>query len=226
MSQLNNKNDWQQIRRTKRKRPINSHPPAQPPQTEIRNRYNMLMEDESYPEASEPFQRPPIPNIYPRVLSYKDMINSITEVDEEEQFFTKSLANNFIKISSITPATYRAIIKHFKEKNINCPTYQLKEERAYRVVLKHLHHTTDTEDIKKELLELSHVVRNTINVRHRQTKEPLNLFYIDLEPAKNNKDIYSPTAIQNKIIYFEPPRTSKHHIPQCTRCQQYGHTQK
>ena len=29
-----------------------------------------------------------------------------------------------------------------------------------------------------------------------------------------------------KIIHFEIPRTSKHHIPQCTRCQQYGHTQK
>ena len=94
------------------------------------------------------------------------------------------------------------------------------------MVLRHFHHTTDTEDIKKELLELGHVVRNIINVRHRQTKEPLNLFYIDLEPDKNNKDIYNLTAIQNKIIYFETPRTSKHHIPQCTRFQQYGHMQK
>ena len=69
------------------------------------------------------------------------------------------------------------------------------------------------------------MVRNIIDVRYRQ-KKPLNLFYVDLEPAKNNKDIHSLTAIQYKIIYFEPPRTSKHHIPQCTGCQQYGHTQK
>ena len=94
------------------------------------------------------------------------------------------------------------------------------------MVLKHLHRTADTEDIKKELLELGHVVRNIINITHRQTKEPLNLFYKYLEPANNNKDINSLTAIQNKIIYFEPPRTSKHHIPQCTGCQKYGHTQK
>ena len=159
----------------------------------------MIMEDESYPEASEPFQQPPIPKPPPifvhGVLNYKDMIKSITEVVEEEQFFTKSLANNVIKLSSITPATYRAIIKHFKEKNIYFHTYQLKEERAYRAVLKHLHHTVDTEGIKKGLLELGHVVRNIINVRHRQTKEQLNLFYIDLEPAKNNTDIYNLTAI-------------------------------
>ena len=78
------------------------------------------MEDESYPEASEPLQQPPIPKPPPifihRVLNYKNMIKSITEVVEEEQFFSKSLANNVIKLSSITPATYRAIIKHFKEK--------------------------------------------------------------------------------------------------------------
>ena len=180
MSQLTNNNDWQQTRRAKRKRLINCHPPAQPPQTEIRNRYNMLMEDESYAEASEPFQQPPIPKppsaFIHGVLNYKNMIKSITEVVEEEQFFTRILANNVIKLSSITPATYRAIIKHFKEKNIYCHTYQLKEETAYRVVLKHFHHTTDTEDIKKGLLELGHVVRSIINGRHRQAKEPLNSF--------------------------------------------------
>jgi len=35
---------------------------------------------------------------------------------------------------------------------------------------------------------------------------------------------YNITAIQNKIIHIEPPRTNKKHILQCTRCQQYGHT--
>ena len=94
----------------------------------------MLMEDESHPEAPEPFQQPPIPKRPPifihGVQNYKDKIKSITEVVEGEQFFTKSLANNVIKLSSITPATYRAIIKHFKEENIYCHTCQLKEERA------------------------------------------------------------------------------------------------
>jgi hypothetical protein len=93
------------------------------------------------------------------------------------------------------------------------------------VVLKHLHYTTDTDDINKELLDLGHVVRNITNVRHRQIKEPLNLFFIDLEPAINNKDIYNLRAIQNRIIHFEPPRANTN-IPQFTRCQQYGHTKR
>jgi len=71
------------------------------------------------------------------------------------------------------------------------------------VVIKHLHYTTDLDDIKNEIRILGHEVRNIINVKHRQTKEPLNTFFIDLEPAKNNKDIYAAKAIQNKIIHIE-----------------------
>ena len=47
-------------------------------------------------------------------------------------------------------------------------------------------------------------MRNIINVKNRQTREPLNIFFIALEPAKNNKDIYKVKAIQNKIIHIEP----------------------
>jgi len=48
-TQLDNQNGWQQIRRTKRKRLLNSYPPTQPPLTETRNRYEMLTEDNSHP---------------------------------------------------------------------------------------------------------------------------------------------------------------------------------
>ena len=88
-------------------------------------------------------------------------------------------------------------------------TYQLKDERAYRVVLKYLHHTTDIEEIRQDLLEQGHVARNIVNARHRTTKEPLNLLFIDLEPTTNNKTIYNITATQDKIIHFEPPRLTR-----------------
>jgi hypothetical protein len=129
-------------------------------------------------------------------------------------------------VACSTPDTYRAIIKHCQKQNILYHTYQLKEDRAFRVVNKNLHYTTNLEDIITELLTLGHKVRNIINVKHRQTKEPLNIFFMDLEPASNNKDIYEVTAIQNKIIHIEPPRSTKPHILQCVRYQQYGHTRK
>ena len=100
----------------------------------------------------------------------------------------------------MTPETYRKLVKYFKDNNIFYHTYQLKEKRAYRIVIKYLHHSTDAEDIKQELYELGHNVWNIIDAQHRTTKEPLNLLFTDLEPAENNKEIYKIKALQNKII--------------------------
>jgi hypothetical protein len=110
---------------------------------------------------------------------------------------------------SLTPDTYRKIVSHCKERNTYYHTYQLKEERAFRLVLKHLHYASKLDDNKQELISLVHVVRNITNVKHNLTKEPLKIFYIDIEPAANNKDIYAINAIQNKIIKFEPPHSNK-----------------
>jgi hypothetical protein len=101
------------------------------------------------------------------------------------------------------------LVKYLKENKIFYHTYQLKEERAYRIVIKYLLHSTEIEDIRQELFELGHNARSIINAQHRITKEPLNLFFVDLEPAEYNKDIFNITALQNKIIQIEPPRLKK-----------------
>ena len=108
-----------------------------PSQTETSNRYEMLAEDSFLPEergSTHPTQvtKPP-PIFLHGVLNFSEMMKSLTEVVEEEQFYTKSLANNVIKIVCLTPDTYRKIVTHCKERNIYYHTYQLKEERAFRV---------------------------------------------------------------------------------------------
>jgi hypothetical protein len=80
------------------------------------------------------------------------------------------MANNVIKISCLTPETYRILIKHFKETNAYYNTYQLKEERTYGVVLKYLYHTTEIEDIRQDLLQHGHVAGNIVNAQHRINK--------------------------------------------------------
>jgi hypothetical protein len=99
-------NGWQQIRKTKRKRlqaPVHTVTPSQ---TETSNRYEMLAEDSPLPEnrgSTQPTQvtKPP-PIFLHGVVNFTEMMKSLTEVVEEEQFYTKSLANNVIKIVSLT----------------------------------------------------------------------------------------------------------------------------
>jgi PAX-interacting protein 1 len=134
------------------------------------------------------------------------------------------MANNVIELNCKMKDTYHKPITHFKTNAMYYHTYQLKEERSHRVVLKYLHHSRDVKDIRQELFDLGHTVRNIINVYDRITNEPLNLFFVDVETTGNNKDIHNITALQNKIIQIERPRVNKRNIPQCARCQQYGHT--
>lgn len=50
----------------------------------------------------------------------------------------------------------------------------MKKDRAFRVVLRHLHHTTDLEELRKELKIKGLEVRNIYNIRHRVFKKPLS----------------------------------------------------
>jgi 3-methyladenine DNA glycosylase AlkC len=78
------------------------------------------------------------------------MTKQIRDIAECEQYCTKSLANNVITINCVTPETYRKLGRYFKGNNMFYNTYQLKVETAYRIVTKYLHHSINTEDIKKE----------------------------------------------------------------------------
>ena len=58
------------------------------------------------------------------------------------------------------------------------------------MVLRDLHHSIHPDVIKRELEGLRHIARNVFNIRHRLIKAPLPLYYVDLEPCDNNKNIF------------------------------------
>ena len=100
----------------------------------------------------------------------------------------------------------------------------MKEDKAFRVVIKGLHASVTEEDIKSEIEEGGYQVRKVSNIRHWKTKNPLPMFFFDLEPAPNNKEIYNVKALLHMIVKIEPPKI-KRDIVQCKRCQSYGHSQ-
>lgn len=223
-NQTNSKNAWQVMGSNKRKKIHNNKP--NPSEIETGNRFQPLSkETEENIGNVETNKIPKPPPIFVHgVQDFKEMTKQLEEIAKKEEYQTKSLINNVVKINCETPEIYRKLVKEFKEKNIYHHTYQLKEERAYRIVIRYLHHSTNTDDIKSELSQLGHKVRNIVNVKQQKTKEPLNLFFVDLEPAQNNKDVYNITGLQNRVVHIEPPRTQKNSIIQCMRCQQYGHS--
>jgi len=79
-------------------------------------------------------------------------------------------------------------------------TYQLTQERAYRIVILYLHHYIPTEDITEELRTHGHFARNITNIRHTLSKEPLPMVFVDLQPQVNNKEIYKVEFLQKQKL--------------------------
>ncbi|CAH1105915.1 unnamed protein product [Psylliodes chrysocephalus] len=125
------------------------------------------------------------------------MIANLTAATAAETYYTKTLSNNTVKINPTNPDTYRKLIHHLRNENIVHHTYQPKEERAYKIVIRGLQHSIPTEDISNEPNNKGFKVRNIINVRHRVRKEPLPLFSVDIEPDENKKDIFNLEDLQH-----------------------------
>jgi len=134
------------------------------------------------------------------------MIDNLSNVTEEEAYQCKILQNDTVKISTQNPDTYRKLIRHLNSENIIHHTYQMKQDRTNRIVICNLHYSIPIDEIKEELQKRGHPVRNIFNIRHRVTKHPLSMFYVDLEPKENNKEIYNLQYVNNMKIKFEPPK--------------------
>jgi hypothetical protein len=85
------------------------------------NGYDLLSQEKQQEEMEvnpppHPNHKPPVIFIH-GVINYDEMTKHIRKIVEDEQYRTKSLANDVIKLNCTTPETYRKIMKHFKENN-------------------------------------------------------------------------------------------------------------
>ena len=178
---------------------------------------NDAMEIAGPPSNHHASRSPPPPPIFVSdVIDIQTMIKSL-ERDISKEDYNLKITNNQVKILPTNPEAYRKLTKTLRALNANIHTYQLKEERPLRVVLRNIHHSADIDELKTELSKLGQEVINVSNIRHRITKDPLSLFFIDLKQKSNNKEIYNTSRLMNAIVKFEPPQIKKE-IVQCKRC--------
>ena len=176
-----------------------------------------------------PASEKPPPIIIEGVTNFNNLCQLILRHVKKENFITKTLTNRTNKnVVDVTVKLnlvedYRKLIHALKESGARYHTYQLKQDRAHRVVLRNLHPSTPSDLIKEDLEQMGFSVRNIINVLHPATKAPLPLFFVDLNPGPKNKEIYTVEAIAHTRVKVEEPKR-RQNIVQCFRCQAYGHT--
>jgi len=195
------------------------------PSTSTTNKFAVLMAEGM--EEMHPTPQPPNPRPPPIFVDGVQNINPLRELlvgIAGDDFELKVLQGNQVKIQPKSSDKYTTIIKALTEKRTEFHTYQPKADRSFRTVLRGLHYSTDTKDIKSEIESLGHTVVNIFNIKQSRTNIPLPLFFVDLKPGPNNKAIYLIETLHYTKVKFEPPRP-KRTIPQCSKCQRYGHTQ-
>ncbi|KAL4097406.1 hypothetical protein QTP88_022192 [Uroleucon formosanum] len=139
-----------------------------------------------------------------------------------DNFHCKSSADQ-LKIQTANPESYRALVQFLRKENAEFHTYQLQEDKPIRVVIRNIHPTTPCELIKEELILRLFEVRQVTSVLHRLNKNPLPLFFVDLEPTTHSNEIFQLTSLLHTKIIVEEPYKPKS-ISQCANCQDYGHT--
>lgn len=172
--------------------------------------------------TSDPPIKPPPPIFVRGVEDFPELYTVLIELIGVENFVCKSSTDR-LKIQTSTPDAYRSLIRYLKEEKAEYHTYQLQQDKPIRVVIRNLHPSTPTSLIKSELEFRQFEVRNITNVLHKINRHPLPLFFVDLEPSNQSKDIYKLTSLLHTKIKVEEPFKAKT-ISQCLNCQNYGHT--
>jgi len=194
------------------------------------NRYSLLninednMDLETNTETNESPPPPlPLPPIFLTFqIKFVTLCKYLEKITKTEDFLCKSNSKS-IKINLHSASSYRAVISLFNENKLEFHTYQTHEEKSYRVVIRNLHHTIPTDYIKEEIEKHGFMVKNVTVILKSQSKEPLPLYFVDLNPSPNNQDIFKINNLYFSKLKFEAPHIRRD-LVQCHRFQQYGHT--
>lgn len=153
-------------------------------------------------------------------INYNDFCQKINELTDDTGFDCKSPTKD-LKLQTYSPVTYRSVVAYLKNNNVSFHSFQLNEEKAYRVVIRNMHHTTDIYFIKQELSNKGFVIRNIMPVIKKLTNSRYSLLIsnrVQQTPIFSNLLHYAVLKSELKLL------NQKKKIPQCHRYQTYDHT--
>lgn len=178
------------------------------------------------PPANQPHtvqvRNPDIPPIFIKGIANFSAFNTILNNITSPKGFTCRASSEYLKVIPSSRINYNKIIDHLHETDASFHSYTPRHLRTYRVAIRNLHYSTLNIDIINALNELGHKVKHVYNAKN-QNKSPLPLFFVDVLPQDNNKEIHDITSLLNTKVKIEKPH-KKRSPPQCHNCQSYGHT--
>ena len=213
--ELSRETNWILQKRKSKKRKAENSPEVDLPKTS--NQTNSYL-----PPAKEKRNLRPPPIMISEVNDYKALYQ-IIQNEVNENFNIKLLNNNIYKVNVNNSDEYRAVTSALNNGKVSWYSYENKQSRPIKVVVKNLHHSWSNEEIVSHLQNRNFKAISAINKLKFKTKEPLDMFLLSFDATENIKNIYEIKTILNTVVKIEPPKQSKW-IPQCKLCQGFNHT--
>jgi len=168
-----------------------------------------------------------VPTLFlPRVEKIQpllDRLNSINGVING--FYTKCTQNGAIRLQCSNLEVYQKISTELQNDNTEVHTHQLRKDRGYRIVIRHLHASTERNWIHEQLSGMGFMPRYIRVMSHRFSGKPMNLFEVELQPTidGSNEKILTLKKIGDQNVTVEKQRKRIDPV-QCHRCQAFGHS--
>lgn len=206
------------LKENRRKRKKVSTPPKISPEN------NISREKKRVKVINEASKKPPIPP--PIIVSHVKDYSVLYEALRKEGIMFKAtmLNNEQVKFNVENSEAYRYLSK-FLSNNYQWHSYEDKQTRPLRVMVRKLHPTCQPDNIVCELQSRNFKILEAVNILRRKDKTPLPLFMLTFQNGEDVKKVFEITEIQGMKVKIEAIRKSCI-IPQCKRCQQYGQTQR
>jgi len=156
--------------------------PFNPPATEnisIKSQQNDAENENVIKESENTPIQPPPPIFVKAVDDFPGLCTDLIELIGVDNFICKSSTNS-LKIQTKDPNAYRELVQYLKSEKAEYHTYQFKEEKPLRIVIRNFQPSTPLSLIKEELEVRLYEVRQVANVLHK-----VKLFFVDLEPHRN-----------------------------------------
>lgn len=194
--------------KTRKKRKLNASPPQDGPTPE---------------KPKKAIQPPPI--IVDGIKNYQTFHDFLAKDRQDKDFTMKMMSGETVKVNATNDEAYRALTEALTINNCLWHSYENKQERPIRVMVKKLHHTCRPERIVDDLKRKDFKIVEAVSKLSWRTKEPLNMFMLTFDNSEDINKIFKIQTVLGFKVDIQPLKANKL-VPQCKRCQAYGHTQK
>lgn len=177
--------------------------------------------DDSVPDDQQNIQKSKPPPIFlHNVNNHQEIVKDVKKVTKAS--FTTQVRGQSLKVNLSNIDDYRSLTAFYDTSGIKYHTFQTHLDKKLQVVVRNVPTSLSDSEIKTELTDQNYPVLRVSRLLNKN-KMPLPLCAIDLENNDDGKSIFKLDTLCFAVVSVEPKRKSRQ-LPQCTRCQRFGHT--